>query len=302
MRMKSWKYIVGAGVLATLVGAGSSFAQATEAPQSRGKAPVPYEQNPKFSEESASRTKENFERLMESQPPSLRRVLQLDPGLLTNPDYLAPYPAIWAFIQQHPEIARNPMYFLGNPDQYPEYYEIRNRGRENGRAMEALTFLLIFFVIGGTIVWVVKSFVDHRRWLRLSRLQTEANSKLMERFGTTEELLSFIQSPAGSRLMESSVVPVEPRAVGAPVNRILWSTQIGLVLLAIGAGLEFASRRGIDTESASVFDSLGILIIAAGVGFVASGLLSYMLSQKLGLLEALRVSPTSGGGSAPKPS
>jgi hypothetical protein len=299
--MKSWKYIVGAGVLATLVGAGSSFAQATEQPPSRQqKTPVTFEQNPKFSDENAGRTKENFERLLETQPPSLRRVLQLDPSLLTNPAYLAPYSQLGEFLQQHPEIAHNPTFFLGSPE-YAEIY-IGNRRRENGQAMEALTFLFIFLVIGGTIVWVVKAFVDHRRWLRLSRLQTEANSKLMERFGTTEELLNFIQSPAGSRLMESSVVPVEPRAVGAPVNRILWSTQIGLVLLAIGAGLEFASRRGIDTDSASVFDSLGILIIAAGVGFVASGLLSYMLSQKLGLLEALRVSPTSGGGSAPKPS
>ena len=103
--------------------------------------------------------------------------------------------------------------------------------------------------------------------------------------------------------MESSVVPVEPRAVGAPVNRILWSTQIGLVLLAIGAGLEFASRRGVDADSAAVFDSLGILIIAAGVGFVASGLLSYMLSQKLGLLESLKFNSTpTSGGSAQKPS
>jgi hypothetical protein len=266
----------------------------------RGKAPVTFE-NPKFSQESAERTKENFERLLESQPPSLRRVLQLDPSLLTNPAYMTPYPQLSEFLQQHPEISHNPMYFLGSPE-YTEIY-VRGRNRNSGvsDAVEAISIFAVFLVVGGTLLWIARTIVDHRRWLRLSRLQTEANSKLMERFSSTEELLNFIQTPAGSRFLESSVVPVEPRAVGAPVNRILWSSQLGLLLVTIGAGMEFASARVVDAEAAVVFDTLGILVIAAGVGFVASGLLSYVLSQRLGLLESLKLTPTSGG-SAQKPS
>jgi hypothetical protein len=297
---KSWKHIIGLGILAAGIAA-SAFGQETLTPGfQRGKAPVTLE-NPKFSDESAERTKQNFERLLESQPPSLRRVLQLDPSLLTNPAYMTPYPQLSEFLQQHPEVAHNPMYFLGNPE-YPEiYYRGRNRNSGVGDAVEAISIFSIFLVIGGTLLWIARTIVDHRRWLRLSRLQTEANSKLMERFSSTEELLNFIQTPAGSRFLESSVVPVEPRAVGAPVNRILWSSQLGLLLVTIGAGMEFASARVVDAEAASVFDTLGILVIAAGVGFVASGLLSYVLSQRLGLLESLKLTPTSGG-SAQKPS
>jgi hypothetical protein len=57
----------------------------------------------------------------------------------------------------------------------------------------------------------------------------------------------------------------------------------------------------VDPEAASVFDTLGILVIAAGVGFVASGLLSYVLSQRLGLLESIKLTSSSGG-AAQKPS
>ena len=41
-------------------------------------------------------------------PPSLGRVLKLDPTLMTNQDYLAPYPELAAFLAQHPEVAHNP--------------------------------------------------------------------------------------------------------------------------------------------------------------------------------------------------
>jgi hypothetical protein len=214
---------------------------------------------------------------------------------------MAPYPQLSEFLQQHQEIGHNPMYFLGNPE-YPDYYYGRERNRGGvPDFIEALSIFAVFLVVGGTLLWIARTILDHRRWLRLSRLQTEANNKLMERFHSTEELLNFIQTPAGTRFLESSAVPVEPRAVGAPVSRILWSSQLGLVLLTVGAGMEFASARVVDSEAAAVFDTLGILIIAAGVGFVASGLLSYMLSQKLGLLESLKLTSTPGG-PAQKPS
>lgn len=301
--MKNWKHILGMGILATAITAASAEAQSVGLVQ--GKTPVTFE-NQKFSDQNAERTKENLERLLESQPPSLRRVLQLDPSLLLNPAYIAPYPQLSEFLAQHPEIAHNPMYFLGNPE-YP--YEInfsqqgrgRNSGSALGEAIEALSIFSVFLVIGGTLLWIIKTFIDHRRWLRLSRLHTEANNRLVERFHSTEELLNFIQTPAGSRFLESSVVPAEPRAVGAPVSRILWSSQLGLILLTIGAGMQFAGSRVVDPEAASVFDTLGILVIAAGVGFVASGLLSYVLSQRLGLLESIKLTSSSGG-AAQKPS
>ena len=44
-------------------------------------------------------------------------------ALMEQADYLSPYPALQAFLKQHPEIARSPTFFLGRPEDF-------NRGSE----------------------------------------------------------------------------------------------------------------------------------------------------------------------------
>ncbi len=51
--------------------------------------------------------------MLNQYPPSVREVLRIDPTLLYRPDYLATYPVLAAFLEQHPEIAHNPGFFLG---------------------------------------------------------------------------------------------------------------------------------------------------------------------------------------------
>jgi len=75
------------------------------------------------------------------------------------------------------------------------------------------------------------------------------------------------------------------RAVGAPVNRILWSVQAGVVLAAGGLGLWFAKASVIE-EAAQALNVVAVLAVALGVGFVASALVAYGLSRQLGLLES----------------
>jgi len=65
--------------------------------------------------DSAGETRGRLQELLRQYPPSLATVLRMDPSLLTTPSYLAPYPALAAFLGQHPEIARNPSFFLGPP-------------------------------------------------------------------------------------------------------------------------------------------------------------------------------------------
>ena len=56
---------------------------------------------------------------MQRYPPELRNVLSLDPTLLGNQSYLAPYPVLASFLNEHPEIGRNPSFYFGpafNPE------------------------------------------------------------------------------------------------------------------------------------------------------------------------------------------
>jgi hypothetical protein len=63
----------------------------------------------------AQHVKEEMASLLEHYPPSLRSVLALDPGLLQNQSYLAPYPALVGFLNAHPEIARAPSFYIEGP-------------------------------------------------------------------------------------------------------------------------------------------------------------------------------------------
>ena len=58
-------------------------------------------------------------------------------------------------------------------------------------------FVIVLTVLGG-LGWMVKTAIDYRRWGRLTKVQTEAHTKLLDRFTGNEELLAYVKSPAGS--------------------------------------------------------------------------------------------------------
>ena len=71
--------------------------------------------------------------------------------------------------------------------------------------------------------------------------------------------------------------------MGAPLARILWSVQGGVVLMAGGVGMWVVSTRV--TDGSEPLQALGVLGIALGLGFVISAIISYVISQRLGLIE-----------------
>ena len=61
----------------------------------------------------ARETRDRLNDIFNQHPPSVRDVLRIDPTLMYRADYLANYPVLAAFLEQHPEIAHNPSYFIG---------------------------------------------------------------------------------------------------------------------------------------------------------------------------------------------
>jgi hypothetical protein len=139
----------------------------------------------------------------------------------------------------------------------------------------------------GMIVWLTRTLIDARRWNRVAKVQTEVHMKLLDRFANNDELLAYVQSPAGSRFLESAPITLDApqRSVGAPLSRILWSVQGGVVLLAGGFGLMFVSSRVDVAEASQPMRVLGILAVALGLGFIVSAVISWVISQRLGLIE-----------------
>jgi hypothetical protein len=243
-------------------------------------------------EASAEETRDQLNRIFEKYPPAVGRVLKLDPSLMSNPAYLAPYPVLAAFIGQHPEIVHNPGYFLENvnsPNQGYSDPKWRERQEMLGLLAGVAAFIA-FLVITGVVVWVIRMIVTSRRWNKLSKVQYDVHSKLLERFTTNEDLLAYMQTPAGRRFLESAPIrlPDEPRTMTAPFSRILWSVQAGIVLVLTGIGLLYVSSTFID-EPAQFFMVIGVVTLALGGGFIVSAVAAYGLSRKLGLLDPVPV-------------
>jgi hypothetical protein len=241
----------------------------------------------------AEQTREALRELLNRYSPTVGRVLALDPSLLQNPTYLEPYPELVAFLQQHPEVARNGADFLS--ELRPGYYREPDRETQVIRMWQSLfqgiAILLVFGAVTGALVWLVKTLVDYRRWYRLSKVQTEAHNKLLDRFTGSDELLTYIGTPSGKRFLESAPIMLDASAasIGAPLKRILWAIEIGVVMVCLGAGIYFA-QSSVPAEIRQVLIAVSILVTALGIGFVLAAAATYLLSRRLGAL----------GGAAPR--
>lgn len=231
--------------------------------------------------------REQLQEILRQYPPAVGEVLRRDHSLLSRADYIAPYPQLVAFIQQHPEVVRNPTFFFGDYD----YYERRQPMSPEFEALDSLLGgMAVFLAVGlfvGVLTWLIRAVIQHRRWLRLSKVQAEVHVKLMDRMTTNEELLAYIQSPAGRRFLESAPIQQEadsPR-LGAPVGPIIWSMMAGVVLGTVGVGFRFAANS-VTSEAQQAFTVVGVILLALGAGFVIASVMAYLVSSRLGLFPA----------------
>ncbi len=127
-------------------------------------------------------------------------------------------------------------------------------------------FLLLFiavFLFAGVLVGA-------RRHQERSQRQFELQSRLIDKFGSPDELRQFLDSESGKRLMGER----RPFATGAK-ERILRSVQAGIVLVVMGQ-TAFALKF---PEAVSV----GLMASALGAGLLISAAVVYFLSKRWGL-------------------
>jgi hypothetical protein len=226
--------------------------------------------------------RDRFTSLLSGQRDDLVRVLVLEPSLLTNEEFLAAHPELSRFVAAHPEVGLQPSYYLA------EFSYLARRSGAVDDLIEPLVAFCGFCLFAFALVWVVRAIVEHKRWSRLARTQTEVHNKILDRFGTSAELLEYVKSSAGSRFLESAPIPVRsessPRAQSAPLGRVLWSIQFGVVIAAAAIGMLLVSLRYGD-QSGDLF-GLGAVALCIGLGFIGSAAVTIFLSRRLGLWES----------------
>jgi hypothetical protein len=281
-------------LLATLSVVGTSLtaaAQQSPSPSTRPAASVeaPIQGAPILNQ-NAAETRQQFYKVLEQHPPALGRVLRLDPTLMTNQAYLASYPNIAAFFARYPDVPRNPGFYLERYEANYNYNQPMDARGESIRmwrdALEFMGAFTVFCVVIFALFSLIKYVVEYRRWHRISKVNAEVHNKILDRFASNEELLAYVDSPAGRRFLEAT--PIAPtaaptRSIGAPFGRILFSVQVGVILLALAVGFLVISGRAIE-EVQPVLVSLAVLGFCLGTGSIMSAAASYAISRKLGLL------------------
>ena len=239
---------------------------------------------------NAFQTRQMFQQLLRQYPPFLLEVFQLDPSLLTNQGFLSSYPNLTSFLAQHPEIVRNPSFFVGNLYQNRRAETPEERSQEMMRGvMAGIGLFSAALIFVSVFCWVVKTVIDHRRWMRVSKVQSEVHTKLLDRFSSNQDLLAYMQTSAGRNFLEFAPISIDPasRTLTAPMNRILISIQAGVILALVGIGMHFVSRTLALQEIAQPLFVVGALALALGTGFVLSAVVAYALSRRLGLINQL---------------
>ncbi|HEY9125676.1 MAG TPA: hypothetical protein VIM62_01035 [Acidobacteriaceae bacterium] len=287
--------------LAALLVAATSLA----AQQPRPVAPVtpaaPQHTQP-ISDHDLKSTQDQLIKLLRESP-TLVTVVEHDPSLLANQDYVRKNnPQLAQFLDIHPEVGLNPDYYLfthlntegGGPDQaleravWPELQRGSSHDSVLGRLVENLVPFLVFLCLTAAVIWTLRLFVENRRWNRIFKLQTEVHGKLIDRCGSSQELLTYMNTEAGRRFLEAAPLAVNfdgsqstPRMPSA-IARIITPLQVGVVLALLGFGLLVIRHTDPDLEIPLLV--FGTLILMPGIGFILSAGLTWLLAGRLGLM------------------
>jgi hypothetical protein len=230
--------------------------------------------------------------------PTLAEVLSSDPSLLANQEYVAKSnPELAAFLQQHPEIGRNPSFWLFSELRTPQqqHYEILEpkRGFEERRfepstghqVIEAVTPPIVMIVLFGALAWIIRTLVENRRWTKVFTLQSEVHGKLIDRFASNQELLGYMETDAGRRFLEAAPIVTEADSRRMPnlVSRMMATLQVGLVLMLLGTGL--VMLKNVVGDAGTTVLVLGVIALMPGIGLIMSAGILWLLGKRLNLVE-----------------
>lgn len=142
--------------------------------------------------------------------------------------------------------------------------------------------VLIVFVLFAS--WLLRTLLENHRWGRAMAVHAEAHNRLLQRFESSQELLSYIESEPGRRFLESAPLTagLAPAQANAIAGRALFSLQTGIVIGLAGAAL--LSLRNSVEQGHDPMLVIGSVALAVGVGFVLSAAVSIVMGRHLGLI------------------
>jgi len=293
--MRNHNQVLGIALAAVfaLGAAAPAIAHSQTAPQRPAAAPAP-------SEQEVAEIQSQFLKLLRLSP-VLTSVVARDPSLLSDPAYVERNnPELAAFMAAHPDIAKNPDFYLFN--------HLRETGGDREQALERTVWpdmvpqldhqssaaeladkmipMVVVITIFTALVLIVRFFVESRRWSRTFKMQSEVHSRLIDKFSTSQELAAYMETEAGKRFLEAA--PISTGVSAGPfvpnvVARVLTPLQIGLVMVLLGIGFLLLRHVGGEDTAESMLIT-GTVMLMPGIGFILSAGATWAVAHRLGLM------------------
>lgn len=145
--------------------------------------------------------------------------------------------------------------------------------------------LPVLILCVGWIVWIV---ANNRRRGKVAEVQAQMQAKLFEKFGTSQDMIAYLNSEAGAKFLESASIEHT-----RPIGRVLGSIQAGLILFFLGVAMLIVRftmpsvgwNAVEQAQNAHGLLAVSLVLLALGLGFLASAATSYKLSKNWGLLD-----------------
>ncbi|MGA8731119.1 MAG: hypothetical protein WB608_20345 [Terracidiphilus sp.] len=286
-------------LLPLLLFASFGAAQTRPTPPMRPAAPSPAANAPAPDEREVAATQSELIKLLRLSP-TLTTVVAHDPSLLSNQDYVAHNnPQLAEFLTNHPEVARNPEFYLfshlnhqdGEPDEalqravWPEYVRASRNSPDYGDIIVPIAITVAFACFLAALVWMIRALLENRRWNRIFKLQSEVHGRLIDKFSSNQELATYMETEAGKRFLEAAPIPVNiesSQSMPNTVARVLTPLQIGIVLVLLGIGFLLLRHANPDMETPMLV--LGTVVMMPGIGFIISAGITWVLAARLGLM------------------
>lgn len=149
--------------------------------------------------------------------------------------------------------------------------------------MGDLTPVLAIFTVFGSLSFLTWVIVEGLRRKAQLRVMSEFHNKLLDRISNGKELADFMDSPGGTKFVES--ISTERTH---PAERILRAVQIGIILCAAGIGCRVIGWQTtlIERDAVEGFVILGILLLSVGIGYLVSAGAAFGLGRSLGVYSA----------------
>ena len=266
-------------------------------PEKKSESPAVF--SPMSEAELGSVRKQLFNLLRMS--PKLTQALSIDPSLLAYQEYVnRSNPELARFLQSHPEIIRNPEFYLfanlprGAGGNLPFFFQRTvwpEIGRDNSpdRGGDVIVFL-VFLIISSAILWLLRMLLQNRRWNRIFKVQTETHAKLLDKLGGSQELFAYLETDAGRKFLEMAPMAAamessQRQNLLNPVSRILAPLQLGAVATLIGIGL-LVIRHSLNDSGSLLL--VGTIVLMLGIGFILAAGLSWILARRLGVIAPVK--------------